>query len=173
MQENKQTEPVLISISFAFLDRDKDDKPQLRMYTSKKPGIGFGMYGVGTITDRDYMNPPHVLKPNDTVHRFATSLFGKLNADTNFDGLFWKIMSENIYCILFEFDNGTFQAFHPLFSSPNGFDDNEYQEARMLDDGSLFFGISDSKSFDEMFDMYEKNLAPKFEESETGVVSGA
>lgn len=172
MNENKQTEPVLISITFAFLDKNQEGKPQLRMFTSKKPGIGFGMFGVGMITDSNFMNPPCILKPNDTIHRYATSLFGKLKADTNFDGLFWKIMCENIFCVIFEFDNGAFSAYHPIFSGSNGFEDNEYQSAKMLDDGSLFFGISDSKTLDEMLDIYEKNLAPKFEGNETEDVKG-
>ena len=162
-ENNKQTEPRLASTTFAFLDRDKDGKPQLQMFTSKQSGLGFGMLGVGLVTDRDYMNPDHILKPNDTTHRFATSLFGKLKAGTNFDGLFWKIMCENIFCVIFEYDNGTFFVYHPIFSGSNGFEDNEFQEAKMLEDGSLFFGISEKKTLDEMLEIYETELEPKFE----------
>lgn len=162
-QTDVQIVPTLSAVTFAFLNKKEDGSPQLRMYSTRSPRINFGMFGVGTITDPDYMIPPYVHKPNDTSHRFAATLFCKIDKDANFEGLFWKIMTNNLYGVMFEYENGELFFFHPVFSGKDGFEDNTFQDARMLEDGSLFFGISAEKTLDEMLEIYQTKLAPKFE----------
>ena len=161
--KNKNTTPVLTCMTFVFLEKNFDGKPELKMYSYTSSDIGFGMLDTGTILDPNYMIPLFINKQGDTKHQYANTIFGKLKPSTNIDGIFWKIMTQNIFGILFSYSDGMHRFYHPVFSGENGFEENTLQDAKLLDDGSLFFKISDDYDTDQALRIYEQNLNPIFE----------